>query len=135
MNLYRWLFIERPPDESFLKILERLAEEGYLQNNRKLDVDFDFSSNSRLVEVICSMKNLETLNLGEHELTPDALAHVFQSWSKLIEQDIAALKYKTLEMGEHLKNQLRSGFRRLRRLDVACSIVNDTWPVIQEMMT
>ena len=66
MNLYRWLFIERPPDESFLKILERLAEEGYLQNNRKLDVDFDFSSNSRFVEVICSMENLETLNLGEH---------------------------------------------------------------------
>ena len=117
MNLYRSLSIEGPPDESLLKILERLAGEGCLQNNRRLNGQFDCSSNSRFVEVICSMKNLESLDFHEHELTLDRLAHVFQSCSKLTELNIGT-ECKPPEMDEHLKNQLRSRFQKLRRLDL-----------------
>ena len=129
------MFIGRLPEDSLFNILERMAGEGYLQNNRNLAVDFDFSSNPRFVEMICSMRNVESLDLNEHDLTPDVLAHVFQSCSKLIELCIATQKYKTLEMGEHRKNQLRPGFQNLRLLDLVCFIDNDTWSVIQEMMT
>jgi hypothetical protein len=135
MNLSRSLFIDRLPDESLFNILERLAREGYLQNNRRLDLQFDCSCSSRFVELICSMKNLESLDLDEHDLTPDDLAHVFQSCSKLIEMDIAIEKYKTYEMAEYLKNQMRPGFQKLRRLDLVCFIDNDSWPVIQEILT
>ncbi len=137
MNLYRSLKFKRPPDESLLKILERLAEEGYLQNNRRLDVDFHWKRSSRFAGVICSMKNLETLNLFEDELPLDTscLAHVFQSCSKLIELDIWIHECKTLEMDEHLKNHLRFGFQRLRFFSLSCSIDNDSWPVLLEMLT
>jgi hypothetical protein len=135
MNLYRSLGIERPPDESLFKILERLAGEGYLQNNRHLDLKFDCSRSSRFVELICSMKNLESLDVNEHDLAPDVLAYVFKSCSKLIEMDIAIQEYKMYEMAEHLKIQLRSGFQKLRRLDLIFSIDDDTLPVIQEMLT
>ena len=135
MNLYRSLFIDRLPDGSLFNILERLASEGYLQNNRRLNVEFDCSQSSRFVELICSMKNLESLDLNEHDLNPDVLARVFQSCSKLVEMDIAIQKYKTHEMAEHLKDQLRSGFKKLRRLDLVFSIDDDTWLVIQEMLT
>jgi hypothetical protein len=132
MNLYRSLSIERQPDESLLKILEQLAREGYLQNNRYLDVEFDCSSNPRFVEVICSMKNLKIL-FGR-KLTLEDLAHVFESCSKITNLFIPANGRKMSEMAEHLKNQLRSGFQRLRYLDLK-QIDNDSWPVIQEMLT
>jgi len=127
--------VQLPPKESLLKILERLAREGYLQNNRQLDAEFDGASSSRIVELICSMKNLESLNVYEHDLTPDVLAQVFQSCSKLTELHIATRNYKTLEMAEHLINQLRSGFQKLRHLDLVCFINGESWPGIQEMMT
>jgi hypothetical protein len=136
MNLFRSLEFRHLPDENLLSILERLAGEGCLQNNRKLNVIFDCSCNSRLVEVICSMKNLEKLDMSGYDLTPEVLAHVFQSCSKLIELDVGTRwEYKTLEMTEHLKNQLKSGFQRLRCLDLVCFIDDDSWPVIQEMLT
>jgi hypothetical protein len=138
MNLYRSLFIKDLPDDSLFNILEWLAEEGYLQNNRRLDVQFDCtcgcSCSARFPELICSMKNLESLNLFNHELTPDVLAHVFQSCSKLIELHIETY-YKTLEMAEYEKSQLRLGFQKLRCLYLVCNIDNDTWPVIQRMLT
>jgi hypothetical protein len=127
--------IKNPFEESPLNILERLAREGFLQNNRKLDVGFNFSCSSRFVELICWMKKLETLRLLDQELTLEDLAHVFQSCSKLIEVDIATPKYKTLKMNKHLKNQLRPGFQKLRRLKLECSINNYSWPVILEMLT
>ena len=147
MNLYRSLSIERPSDESLLKILERLAGEGYLQNNRKfdvefngsqnnshLDVQFDFSSNSRFVEVVCSMENLKLLDLLHYELTLEDLARVFQSCSKVTNLLIPAKGRKMSELDEHLKNQLKIGFQRLRRLYVQ-QTDDDSWPVIQEMLT
>ena len=88
MNLYRSLVLTRlRPDESLFKILERLAVERYLQNNRKFIATCNWSRTSRFVEVISSMKNLETLNSFGHYLTPEFLARVFQSCSKLIELD------------------------------------------------
>jgi len=136
MNLYRSLSIERPPDESLLKLLERLAEEGYLQNNLKLDVQFHCSRNSRFFEVICSMKNLETLKLFEDDLTLDSLTHVFQSCPKLIELHICTQVCITQKMDNHLKNQLKSGFQRLRWFDLnICFTDSHTMSEIQEMLT
>jgi hypothetical protein len=119
MNLYRSLIIERPPDESLLKLLEWLAEEGFLQNNLKLH--------------FWSMKNLEELDLFVYE--PEVLARVFESCSKITDLLIDTYEYETREMAEHLKNQLRSGFQRLRRFEFGCFIDNDSLPVIQEMLT
>ena len=123
------------PDESLFKILERLAVERYLQNNRKFIATCNWSRTSRFVEVISSMKNLETLNSFGHYLTPEFLARVFQSCSKLIELDIANFGRETREIAENLKNQLKSGFQRLRYFSFLCFITNDSWPRIQEMLT
>jgi hypothetical protein len=114
--------------------LERLAEDGFLQNNRKL-IEANFSHNSQLIEVISSMKNLEILVITCNNLTLEDLAPVFQSCSKLIELRIATYGSKTFEMAEHLKDQLRSGFQKLRCINLVCCIDNGSWPVIQEMLT
>ena len=139
MNLYRSLGTVLH-DDSFLKILELLAEEGYLQNIRQFlcyltsAITLNFSRSSRFVELICSMTNLQTLDIVGRELTPDVVARVFQSCSKLTNLHIWIHNCKTLEMDEHLKNQLRSGFQRLRRLYLEYPH-NGTWPAIQEMLT
>jgi hypothetical protein len=53
--------INGQPDESLLKIFEQLAGEGYLQNNHKLHMRRTKNEiDSRIVELICSMKNLES---------------------------------------------------------------------------
>ena len=135
MNLYRSLRIGRLPDESLFKILERLAVERYFLNNRKLIVTFKGFRSSRFDELICSMKNLETLISFYYYLTPEFLARVFQSCSKLIELDIANFGRETREIAENLKNQLKSGFQRLRYFSFLCFITNDSWPRIQEMLT
>jgi hypothetical protein len=140
MNLYRSLFIKDLPDESFLKILERLAEKGYLQNNQQLkhrgyrEFACGLLNISPFLEVFCSMKNLAIMCL-DYELTLKDLAHVFQTCPKLIELNTVTKECKTLEMAEQLNIQLRSGFQRLRRLGLLCFINNDSWPVLQEMLT
>jgi len=121
-------------DESIFKILERLAEDGYLKNNRKL-IEANFSHNSQLIEVISSMKNLEILVITCNNLTLEDLAPVFQSCSKLIELRIATWSYNSFEMAEHLKDQLRPGFQKLRCLNLLCCVDNGSWPMIQEMLT
>ena len=130
MILYRSLLIDI--DTRNLKILERLAEKGYLRNTQQFKgFPFAFS----FVPIICSMKNLGKLTLTACHLKLEDLAPVFQSCSKLSELNIKATGLQMDEMGDVLFDQLRSGFRRLRRLEVACSIFNDTWPGIQEMLT
>ena len=81
------------------------------------------------------MKNLEKWTLTVDDLKLEDFAPVFQSCSNLSELNISATVFKIDEMDGDLVDQLRSGFRRLRRLEVACSIFNDTWPGIQEMLT
>jgi hypothetical protein len=135
MNLFRSLGFRYLPDENLLSILERLAEGGYLQNTQQLTLEFHWSRNSRIVEVICSMKNLEKLHLFDYKLTPEVLAHVFQSCSKIIDLYITSTGDGLLEMPEHLHNQLRPSFQRLRYLIFECFIDNDSWPVLLEMLT
>jgi hypothetical protein len=135
MNLYRSLFIGRLPDENVFDILERLADEGYLKNNQQLkEFESCFLPISPFVEVICSMKNLEKLNL-EYDLTLEHLALVFQSCSKLVELNISAFEFEMDKMTEDLIDKLRPGFQRLRCLDLFCFIDNDSWPRFQEMLT
>jgi hypothetical protein len=126
--------IDHPPDENLLKILEHLAVEGYLQNNQQLKhVLHDFSHIPMFFEVICSMKNLEKLDFN-YKMTLEDLARVFQSCSKLVKLRIATYGCETLEVAEHLKDQLRPGFQKLRCLNLVCLIDDDSWPVIQKML-
>jgi hypothetical protein len=118
-----------------LKILERLAEEGYLQNTQQFhEYQFGLPYMSPFFEVLCSMKNLKYLYLSYH-LTLEALAHVFHSCSKLTELRISTSGIEMGEMGEELFNQLRTGFQRLTYLDLEYFINNDSWPGFQEMLT
>jgi hypothetical protein len=135
MILYRSLMFKSLPDESLFKILERLADEGCLENNRKLIVKFEGSRSSRFVELICSMKNLEKLHLCAYDLTLEALAHVFQSCSKIIDLNITIWEFETREVAEQIKHQLIPGFQRLQYFEFECFVEDDTWPVIQEMCT
>jgi hypothetical protein len=125
-----------PPDENLLKILEWLAGEGYLQNNHKLKMRrTDSDIDSRMVELICSMKNLETLDLLDYRLSPEILAHLFQSCSKITHIRIMADTEEIPNTSEHLKNQMRPGFQRLRYLHFQCYIEEDTYLVLQEILT
>ena len=139
MIFYRSLMIHG--NKRNLKILERLAEKGYLPNTRQFEgfeyhlLHISLLLTSSLVPIICSMKNLEKLTLNAYYVKLSELAPVFQSCSELSELNILANGLKMDEMGEVLVDQLRSGFRRLRQLDVACSINKDLWPGIQEMLT
>ena len=98
-------------------------------NPSKINIDFP------IVELICSMKNLETLHLLNYQLSPEALAHMFQSCSKITDLRFMATEDEMSKMDEHLKNQLRPSFQRLRLLGFLCFLDNDSWPVIQEMLT
>jgi hypothetical protein len=115
--------------------LERLAEKGYLQNNQHFgEIQPCLFHMPPFCGVICSMKNLAKLNL-EYDLTLEDLARVFQSCSKLTELHISASEFEMDEMDEDVFNQLRSGFQRLRWLDLEYFIDNDSWPGFQEMLT
>jgi hypothetical protein len=129
------------PDESLVKILERLAEEGCLQNNHKLDMRWpETEFDSRIVELICSMKNLENLDLSNHVLLPHVLAHILQSCSKITNLRLHMADFdceidEIFTMDEHLKSQLRPGFQRLQYFHIQCYIVEDTCLGFQEMLT
>jgi len=123
------LHFERIPDENLITILGRLPVGGYLQNIRKLGLSG--LHRPQLVEVICSMKNLKKL-VSECSLTLEDFSHVFQSCSKLIELDF----WPACQLFEmDLKNYLRPGFQKLRRLDLGYLHSKISWPVIQEMCT
>ena len=122
--------------ERNLKILERLAEKGYLQNTRHLGVfEFDSLLTSSFVPFFCSMKNLEKWTLTVYDLKLEDFATVFQSCSNLSDLNISATVFKIDEMDGDLVDQLRSGFRKLRRLYIKYCINDDSWPGIQKMLT
>jgi hypothetical protein len=81
------------------------------------------------------MKNLQTLQLWENELTFEDLAHMFQSCPKIDYLHITDFKFTMLEMSEQLNNQLRPGFQRLRSFGFVTSFNKVSWPVIQETLT
>jgi hypothetical protein len=87
-----------------------------------------------LFRVLRSMNNLEKLELLNLELTlTKNVPQLFRSCPKLTEMRLKLAETQKLEMGEELKNELRSGFQRLRRLELDWDI--DSWLVIQEMFT
>ena len=107
-------------DESSLIILERLAESGYFQNNRRMFVKFDSPFITRLIRVIRSMKNLEKLHLLQCNLSlTEDLRQLFRSCPKLTDLRVRLSDPKRVDrkrfnrMNEILKNELRSGFQRL----------------------
>ncbi len=71
----------------------------------------------------------------DDELTLEDLAYVFQSCSKINNLYISKFEFAMFEMSEHLKNQLRLGFQRLRFFGFTSSINKVSWPVIQETLT
>ena len=80
--------------ESLLKVLNQLAEGEFLKNNRIFILkELDWSHNDQFIQDICSMKNLERLDLWDCELTMEDLVSVFRSCSKLME-----LRLKDMEM-------------------------------------
>ena len=118
------------------EIFERLVEEGVLKNNHELFV----SCNSwphipRLLGNICSMKKLDTLKLVDCEITLEQLLTLFRSCPELVELSLELDAKQKLEMDNCLKNELRTGFQKLRRLMFYGHIDNDSWPVIKEIVT
>ena len=81
------------------------------------------------------MKNLEKWTLTVYDLKLEDFAPVFQSCSNLSDLNISATVFKIDEMDGDLVDQLRSGFRKLRRLCIRYCINNDSWQGIQEMLT
>jgi hypothetical protein len=118
--------------ESLLIILNRLADGGFLKNNRQWIVSVGWSRDPWLFQVIRSMSNLETLNLLKCKLTLTDLQQLFRSCPKLTELRLMLFDRQNLEMNVSLKNVLRPGFQRLRLLEIELEI--DLCLVIQEIL-
>jgi hypothetical protein len=123
--------------EGHLVILKRLVARGLLKNNREMGVIFCRRSLPLIFRVIRSMTHLEKLSLSEcnHKgmtLTED-VPQLFRSCPTLNELHLRIVKSQVLEMNEELKNELRSGFLRLRLLELDWEI--DSWLKIQEMLS
>jgi hypothetical protein len=121
-------------------ILDRLADGECFQNNRRMIVKFTRPFISRLFRVIRSMINLEKLHLLECNLTlTEDLPQLFRSCPELTElrirlSDLDQLERERLtKMNEDVKNELRSGFQRLRLLELHLTIYS--CPKFQEMFT
>ena len=111
-----------------------LADRGYFQNNRQMIASSWWPSIRRLFQAIRSMTRLEKLSLLKCSLTlAEDLPLLFRSCPKLTELRLKLVESQKLEMGEELKNGLRSGFQRLRLFELHWGI--HSWPVIQEMFT
>ena len=122
--------------ESLLIIVERLVDGGYFQNNRQMIVKFTWTFIARSFRVVCSMNNLEKLNLLKCVLTDTAmkdLALVFRSCPKLTELHLRLFEGQIFKKNEDLKNELRPGYQRLKIFELECWSIS--WPSIQEVLT
>ena len=81
------------------------------------------------------MKKLDTLKLVDCEITLEQLLTLFRSCPELVELSLELDAKQKLEMDNCLKNELRTGFQKLRRLMFYGHIDNDSWPVIKEIVT
>jgi len=119
--------------------LRRLVDGGYFQSTRQVIVDSEWPSIPRFCRVICSMTNLEKLELLHLKMTlTEDLALLFQSCPKLTELhlrlcDSNRFDRQMLESNEELLSELRSGFERLRFFELKWEI--NSWPVIQGIFT
>jgi hypothetical protein len=122
--------------ETCLIILERLVDRGFFQNNRQMVVKWDWPSIPGLFRIFRSMAELEKVNLFSCSLTrTDHLPQLFRSCPKLIELHLSLYENPNLEMNEELKNELRSGFQRLRLLELRSYIYPPQPHIIQEIFT
>jgi hypothetical protein len=127
------IFYQEQIPESLLTILKRLADGGFLKNNRQWIVGVGWTRDPWLFQVIRSMNNLEKLNLLKCKLTLTDVPQLFRSCPKLTELHLRLFDRQNLEMGEELKNVLRPGFQRISLFELVWEI--DSWPVLQEMFT
>jgi hypothetical protein len=118
--------------DSRLITLERLVVGGYLKNNRQMIASSSYPSLPRLFRVVCSMTELEKLTVFDWNvrLTED-FPQLFRSCPKLTELRLKLAA--NLEMGEDPKNELRSGFQRLRLFELDWYM--NSGSLIQEMFT
>ena len=116
-----------------LSILKRLADGGFLINNRQWIVDVGWSRGSWMFQVIRSMNNLEKLSLLECKLTLTDVSQLFRSCPKLTELRLMLFDNQKVGTGEELKNELRPGFQRLRRFEFDWDM--NSGQVVQEIFT
>jgi hypothetical protein len=118
--------------ENRMITLERLADGGFLKNNRQMIVILRWPSFPRFCQVVRSMTKLEKLEILDSKLTlTQDVPQLFQSCPKLTELRMKLVESQNLEMNEDLRNDLRSGFQRLQLFELDWEI--DGWPVIQKI--
>jgi hypothetical protein len=118
---------------SDINFLNRLIAEGFFNNNRQLAVSHCHSFSYLTYKLIRSMKNLETFHSSYLSyVTLEDLACLFRSCPKLTQLHFRLPERQ--ELGEDLKNELRSGFQRLEHLSIDCHMDNDSFLVIREML-
>jgi len=81
------------------------------------------------------MSNLEILEIFDCELIFDDLALLFLSCPQLIELRLQLFECSKMGWDQDLKTRLRPGFQRLRLFELRCYISQDSWSVIQEILT
>jgi len=137
--------ITRSGDNSFeacenrLKILERLAQEGIFDNVSQLIVKAEKLFSPRFSQIVCSMSNLEKIEIRDRKVQFADLAHFFRSCPKLIKLKLADMnvdfpmgKFKIVK---NLKNQLKLGFQRLERVQLKCNVQYDSWRMFLKILT
>ena len=118
------------------EIFKRLVDDGVLKNNLEMSVTcYSWSHIPQLLENICSMKKLHTLELSNCEITLEQLSTLFRSCPDLVELSMELDVEQKLEMDDNLKNDLRRGFQKLKILIFYGHIDNDSWPAIKEIVT
>jgi hypothetical protein len=125
--------------ESLLTILKRLADGGFLKNNRQWIVCQRWTRGPWLNQVIRSMSNLEKVHLECNLTLTEDLPQLFRSCPTLAELRVRLFDPSGVErerfkrMNEDFKNELRSGFQKLRRLELDGCI--DLCSEFQEIFT
>ena len=125
-------------NESLVTILKRLAAGGFLKNNRQW-IDYNWSRDPGFFQIILSMNNLEKVNLVCNLTQTEDLQQLFRSCPTLTDLRVGLFDPNQVErerfeqMNEETKNELRSGFQRLRLLKLYWYI--DLCPEIQEILT
>ena len=111
---------------------------GFFKNNRQMILEGSWSwpCIPRFYEVLRSMAHLEKLSLLNRKLgLAQDVAELFRSCPKLTELHLKLDDWLNdrMEIDEELKNELRSGFQRIRLLELHWG--NFAWPVILELFT
>ena len=136
----RSMFLRRPinvrkPSHSHLKIFEQLAEDGFLRNNRSLTVFESIPRRKKFFLSVCSMSNLEVLEMHDCKLIFDDLALLFKSCPRLTKLCLNPFKCNKLGWDQDMKNSLKPGFQRLKFFRLEGYVPEDSWSVIQEIFT